>query len=95
MTGRPGRAHHQGSYHRRAAVVRARAYADPTTRCWRCGLTLAEHPRHKAGTPARWTAGHVIDGQVDGPLAPEASTCNASAGATYGNAKREPRSEDW
>jgi len=85
------RAHYSGDYTRRARELVARAYADPMTRCQRilengavCGLTLAQHPRHKSGTPARWDAGHVNDGQVDGPLRPEVSTCNRSAGARAG-----------
>lgn len=80
--------HHRGTYARRAALVRARAYADPTTVCWRCGRTLAEHPPHRTGRPATWTAGHVEDGRIDGQLLPEASTCNYSAGASTGNRRR-------
>ena len=84
----PNRAHHSGRYHAQAKAVRAAANADPTTRCWACGRTLAEHPPHRNGSPARWTAGHVNDGQVGGPLLPEASTCNFSRGARMGNARR-------
>ena len=83
-------AHHRGTYFAQAAAVRARANVDPTTRCWRCGRTLAQHPPHRNGKPARWTAGHVHDGQIGGPLEPEASTCNYSAGATMGNRQRAP-----
>jgi hypothetical protein len=82
--------HHRGSYARRARLVRQAAYADPTTKCWRCGRTLAEHPPHRTGTQARWTAGHVRDGDVTSPLAPEVSRCNYSAGATLGNTGRSP-----
>lgn len=93
------RPHHTGSYQARAAAVRAAANANPTTTCWRCGRTLAEHPPHRNGKPARWTAGHIHDGQIDGPLAPEASTCNYSAGATLGNKRRSSRrlntTRDW
>lgn len=82
-------AHHRGTYHVRAAKVRAAAYADPFTRCWRCGLTLRairiRHPR------ARWTAGHVIAGQVDGELRPECSPCNYGHGAAMGNRRRGRR----
>jgi hypothetical protein len=86
--------HHQGSYQVRAAKVRAQANADPSTRCWRCGKTLAQHPaRHKTGAPARWTAGHIIDGQVGGQLAPEVSTCNYSAGATLGNQRQRANTQ--
>ena len=69
-------AHHKGSYHVQSRHVRTLAYANPSTLCWRCGKTLPEH-----GPRARWTAGHVIDGQIGGELRPEASTCNYAAGA--------------
>lgn len=76
--GRP--AHYRGTYQAEAKRIRALANADPTTRCWRCARTLAEHPNHHNGKPPTWTAGHVNDAQVGGPLAPEASTCNYSHG---------------
>ena len=78
-------AHYQGSYHVRSRIVRQAAYADLTTRCWRCGRTLDQHPPHKTGKPARWTAGHVIDSDPTSPLLPEASTCNYREGAKLGN----------
>lgn len=81
-------AHHRGDYQKRAAKVRARANADASTTCWRCGLTLAQC-RTKTGKPARWTAGHVIDSNPDSPLLPECSTCNYSAGAKLGNRRRQ------
>jgi hypothetical protein len=87
MTGRPNRPHHQGDYARRASLVRANAYANPATRCWRCnGLAKYDDP---------WQAGHVVDGEPGGELRPEHRSCNASAGATHGNQQREPRSEHW
>lgn len=92
------RAHHQGTYARRAAAVRAAATANPDTLCWRCGRTLAEHEPHRDGRAPFWTAGHLIDGQIEGQLAPEASTCNFAAGAALGNATRRPdlnTSRDW
>ena len=64
MTGRPGRTHHQGTYQVRAQRVRLAAAANPWTRCWRSGRTLAEHeppqrqatvmdgrPRYETTTP--------------------------------------------
>jgi len=89
--------HHRGAYAVAARALRQMAYADPTTECWRCGRTLDQHEPHKDGKPARWTAGHITDGEVGGALAPEASTCNYSAGASYGNAKRGTftRSRQW
>lgn len=81
-------AHYAGSYHVQARKVREAAKADPFTRCWRCGKTLAQHPRHKTGRLPHWTAGHVISGMPGGPLAPEASTCNYTAGARLGNRRQ-------
>lgn len=92
-------AHYRGSYARRAKAVRDAANANPATRCRRCGRTLEQHPPHRNGTPATWDAGHIHDGQIDGPLAPEASTCNRTAGATLGNQRRQARkmrtTRDW
>ena len=91
--------HHRGTYPKRSRQLVALARAMQSTTCWRCGRTLAEHEPHKNGKPAKWTAGHMVDGEVDGPLAPEASTCNFSAGATAGNRKRgrgdNGPSRDW
>jgi|LakMenEpi03Aug12_release.lakeMendotaPanAssembly.Ray.scaffolds.fasta_scaffold388768_2 hypothetical protein len=77
------RAHRRGSYQTQAAAVRAAAYADPTTRCRRCGLTLADKPGDT------WDAGHIHDGVPGSPLAAEHSSCNRSAGATAGNLRRQ------
>lgn len=83
-------AHYRGSYHVDARRVRAAAYLNPLTRCWRCRLTLTEIRQTKPR--ARWTAGHLVDGQVNGSLAPECSPCNYSHGAALGNQRRsEPR----
>lgn len=70
-------AHHRGSYAARARKLRAAANADPLTRCWRCGRTLAEHGR-------AWTAGHIAAGAIDGVLLPECAGCNYSEGAKHG-----------
>lgn len=92
-------AHHRGTYQVRARRLVAAANADPTTRCHRCGLTLSEHRPHKSGKPAFWTAGHLVDGEIDGVLMPEASTCNHRAGAIAGNQMRgrtrNPTSRQW
>ena len=80
--------HHKGSYDGRARLVRAAAMADPATLCWRCG-----QPR-RLGDP--WTAGHVIDGEINGVLLPEHASCNFKAGARHGNLRRlERRSREW
>ena len=84
------RALYRGDYRRRAQAVREAAYADPETRCWRCGLTLFDH-----GFAARWDAGHLRDGDPTSPLAPEASSCNRSAGAALRNGQRERKSRSW
>jgi hypothetical protein len=92
----PKAAHHRGSYQVRARAVVQAARANPNTRCWRCGLTLAQHAAHHNGRRPTWQAGHLIDGQINGALRPEASTCNTSAGATLGNRQRtEPHTEHW
>ena len=81
--------HHSGSYPRLAQAVRDDAYANPATVCHKCKRTLAQHGRE-------WQAGHVIDGLVDGPLAPECAECNARDGAARGNARRVRRvSRNW
>jgi hypothetical protein len=87
-------AHRTGGYHVAARRVRDAANANPATRCWRCGRTLAQHPNHRNGKPPKWTAGHVVDGEVAGRLLPEASTCNYQAGARLGNRRmRKARSK--
>ena len=78
MMARSKRPHHQGGYQAQARAVRNAANADPSTRCWRCNQTKAEHKQP-------WQAGHLHDGQAGGILMPECRRCNASAGATYGN----------
>jgi hypothetical protein len=79
-------AHYAGSYHVQARQIRTQAYANPLTRCWRCGLTLPQI--HQAKPRAKWTAGHLVDGQTGGPLAPECSPCNYAAGARLRNQRR-------
>ena len=91
MARRPTPVHYRGNYQADARRVRAAAYADPSTRCWRCGHTLDRCKPHRNGKPARWTAGHVIDSDPTSPLLPECSPCNKSAGATYGNRLRGAR----
>lgn len=82
----PKPAHYRGTYHVASAKVRAAAWANPLTTCWRCRLTMQQihltHPR------AKWTAGHLVDGQVGGPLAPECSPCNYAAGGRLRHTRR-------
>jgi hypothetical protein len=75
--------HRTAEYQRRSRAIRAQAKACPSTRCWRCGLTLAQIRRIKPW--AEWTAGHHIHGQVGGAMSAECSPCNFSDGAHYGN----------
>lgn len=91
------RPHYGGSYRTVAQRLVATANADQATTCGRCGLRLDEHSPHANGRPAFWTAGHVIDSQVDGPLRPEASTCNMAAGGRLGAARSRgvPTSRSW
>jgi len=83
------REHYTGSYKRTALRMRATANADPTSTCWRCKRTLGEI--HATRPDARWTVGHLIDGDPQSPLAIECSPCNFSAGARRGNALRKAR----
>lgn len=83
------KAHYAGDYQRRARALRAKANANPDTRCWVCNRTKAEHGRD-------WVAGHIVDGQIGGPLAPECDECNSKRGAVHGNQKRsESVSPRW
>ena len=92
--GMANKAHHSDpQYRRRAALIRAAAYRDPTTICWRCGLTLDEARRKRPRET--WDAGHKRDGDLSAGLAAEHAYCNRAAGAAAGNAKREPRSRSW
>ena len=88
---------HGHNYRRLAPLVVAWANHHPTATCWRCGNTIDKCRPHRNGKPARWTAGHLKDGQPDATLtladlAPEASTENFAKGASWGNRNRvEPR----
>ena len=79
-------AHHRGGYQRAAKRVTTAAYLDRTTTCWQCSRTLEEV--HRLHPDAIWTAGHVIDGQVNGELRAECSPCNYGRGASAGNLQR-------
>lgn len=89
-----------GPHHRTPAYVHAArllvqaATANPHTRCGRCGRTLAEHPPHRNGKPATWHAGHVNDGEINGTLRAEASTCNIAAG-NAARARSSKHAQRW
>jgi hypothetical protein len=89
------RTHYDQPYKVRAKALRQRANADPLTRCWRCGRTLAEEQARQPGKPVSWHAGHTVDGDNTAPLLPEHSTCNTSAGATAGNLSRLTKGNRW
>lgn len=80
--------HHRGSFQVRSEKVRAAANRDPSTRCWRCGRTLWEVRMEKPD--AVWQAGHLVDGEVGGALAPECSPCNHRAGGALRAAQMRP-----
>ena len=80
-------AHHRGTFQRAGDKVKARAYADATTVCPRCGLTL-DQARQRWGRYIKWEAGHVNAGERDGELRAEHNRCNRSHGATLGNRQR-------
>ena len=74
-----GKKHWTPEYKRLAKKVREAAYANPHTRCQRCGRTLQQHEPHLNGKPVTWHAGHINPDSDE--LGPEASTCNVTAGA--------------
>lgn len=106
MAGQPH--HRDPRFVKLGRIVRRAAHANPRAICWRCGRTLAQHEPHRNGKAQRWQAGHTIDGAL-GPawldverrppvdkafIAPEASRCNTSAGASAGNHRRST-GYDW
>lgn len=106
MTG----SHHRGRYTAYRKQLMQLAAVTPDAVCWRDGLTLAQHPPHRDGTPAKWTAGHTVDGDPHAMpwlhptrqppagswLALEASTCNYANGARRTNKFRaNPQSRRW
>jgi len=107
-SGMANKVHHRGTHQRRSKIVRDAANANPATRCWACGKTLAEHEPHSDGKPAKWQAGHTVDGSKNPPvwindrkpppagpwLTAEASTCNLSRGSKKGAARRST-GYDW
>jgi hypothetical protein len=90
-------AHYRGTYHVRSRALLTAANANPATVCWRCGRTLDQHPAHRNGKRPWWTAGHVIPGEVNGELQPEASTCNYRHGGRLRHAHptTHPNRREW
>ena len=77
---------HDWTFQVRAKPIRDRAYADPSTACWRCGLTLAQVRAANPGRKVVWHAGHT-GGRHD-PLLAECSLCNLRNAAETTRAKR-------
>lgn len=100
-----GKAHRSYAYQVASKQVTTAAKATPFAVCWRCGRTLQDHPRHRNGKRAWWTAGHTIDGSetwkpwlhvtIHPPagdwLACEGSTCNLIAGSSLGGRVRNAK----
>jgi hypothetical protein len=82
---------YRGSYHSRSKRLRAAAYTNPATTCWRCGRTYAEAMKLWGPKGAAWQAGHKIDGHHGSPLAAEHTYCNTAAGARLGHKRRAKR----
>lgn len=74
--------HSDPEYRRARANIIPAAYANPATRCRRCGMTLDERQAKYPTKRITWDCGHPA------PYAPEHSDCNRSAGARIGNANR-------
>lgn len=70
--------------------MRERAYADPSTRCWRCGLTLAEVRARNPERKVVWHAGHTGPGRFAALLA-ECSLCNLRDAAAKTWARAEAK----
>jgi hypothetical protein len=89
--------HHRFTYHTTSRRLVATANANPATRCWICHNTIDHCRPHHNGRPAYWTAGHINDGEINGALAPECSTCNYSRGAhlTNRHRTRNRTSRNW
>ena len=90
---------YDAAYRRRRNRLVAWALSNPNhpdCRCWQCKEPLAtcgpnRNGRHANGAPAKWTGGHVRDGDRTSPLALECSPCNFRRGASAGNARRPSR----
>ncbi len=78
---------HDSTHNRRAKPVRDRAYADPSTTCWRCGLTLAQVRLANPDRKVVWHAGHTEPTRL-APLLAECSLCNLRNAAETTAAKR-------
>ena len=88
---------YDAQYRRRRDAMVAWALSWPQlARCWQCNQPLAtcgpnRNGRHRNGTRAHWTAGHVRDGDRTSPLELECSPCNYRRGAEHGNSHRRER----
>lgn len=76
---------HDWAHRQRSKLLRAQAYANPATRCWRCKQTLAEVAEANPGRRVVWHAGHT-GGRWD-PLMAECNMCNLRHSAATTHAK--------
>jgi len=74
------RSHYDAQFKQRGKVMREAAAADSTTKCWRCGLTLAEYRAQHPGREVSWHVDHVVPGRTNSPLRMAHSTCNMEEG---------------
>jgi len=89
------RRHYGGDYHARSKALRAAAYADPSARCWRCGLTMAEFVASFPRRRSEWHADHVVPGDRLSPLRPAHASCNTSEGARNSHGTGMNPSRRW
>ena len=89
--------YHQGQHRALGGVVVRRAYADPTTRCPRCGLTHTEAVTKWGEQAAAWIRGHKVRATVarsSSEYQAEHARCSAQEGAQVRNA-RSSHGYDW
>lgn len=89
------RRHYEGDYQARRDVLVKAAYADPTTTCWRCGLTFAEFAAQFPRKHAKWHADHVVPGSRLSPLRPAHASCNTEDGARNSHGTGLNSSRRW
>lgn len=88
-------AHYSGSYRTRARLIVLAAVRNPLTRCWRCGLTMAEIKLLYPGRRITWQAGHTKDRDSSRPILAEHSYCNERHGQAAGESLKMNHSKRW
>jgi hypothetical protein len=79
-----------GTAHQRQRQAWAPIVATGTIRCARANTGECVMPDPLIHPDQPWQLDHIADGSY-----PAHARCNLSAGARYGNAKREPHSRIW